>query len=357
MISCIFYYDEIRIKLISSSMFVTLNYASKLLSVSLFALIRHISITSSPFDYVLNGQMQMIACIIMTLVIVVITAMRKVDKKFARILVNTLIFILPLMILFMSMHLLKDITVMNLYFNITLLLFCYIFLLFFIVDQITYSNINLTTSQLVKERLNMQTIYYKDIQKYNQNMSRFKHDMMNHFSNIGGMLENNDIDEAKEYLQSIGQRLSSVKSVINTGNSVIDVIFNSKVTLARENNIVCNNTIVVPPKIHMDSVDLSVILSNLIDNAIEATLKIDENRFIDTHIHIYKHALFISVKNSFDGNIRTSKDVYLSTKKSNLEHGIGLKNIVYVIQKYNGTKNIEHDDKTFTISIMIPDVA
>lgn len=355
-IALLFYFNELRIKLIASSMFVTLNYASKLLSTIIFSALANNHIADNPFTYVLNLPTQLIACIIMVLVISLIIALRRVSNNAVRIMVNTLIFILPLTILYVSMHLLENLQPVNLYFNITMLLFCYTFLLFFIIDQIIFSNANLLQSNLMHERLQMQSVYYKDIEKYNRNMSRYKHDMINHLDSVYGMLEKNEIEEAKHYLESISEKLNRVEAVINTGNSVIDVIYNAKASLAKSNQIVCRNNIVVPPHLNIDSVDLSVILSNLLDNAIEASLKLDENRMIESHIHIYKGNLFISVKNNYNGEIISSHAVYLTTKKDSHEHGIGLKNVQHVVTKYNGTQNVEHDEHTFTVSIMIPSI-
>lgn len=355
-IAMLFYFNELRIKLIASSMFVTLNYASKLLSTIIFTTLANNHIADNPFTYVLNLPTQLIACIIMALVISLIIALRRVSNNAVRIMVNTLIFILPLTILYVSMHLLENLQPVNLYFNITMLLFCYTFLLFFIIDQIIFSNANLLQSNLMHERLQMQSVYYKDIEKYNRNMSRYKHDMINHLDSVYGMLEKNEIEEAKHYLESISEKLNRVEAVINTGNSVIDVIYNAKASLAKSNHIVCRNNIVVPPHLNIDSVDLSVILSNLLDNAIEASLKLEENRMIESHIHIYKGNLFISVKNNYNGEIISSHAVYLTTKKDSHEHGIGLKNVQHVVTKYNGTQNVEHDEHTFTVSIMIPSI-
>lgn len=354
MISLAFYYNDLRIKLLSSSMFVTLNYASKLLAVDIYAIIHRLSISSNPFTYVLNVSTQVIACLIMTAILLVIIGMRSVRDKIMRHIINVLIFILPLTMLYMTMHLLQRIGDMNFYFNVTMILFCYTFFLFFIIDQIIYSNINSTQSKLMQDRLQMQTQYYEDIEKYNQEMSRYKHDMLNHLDNIYGILEHQDIEGAQDYLVSIHNNLQKVKAVINTGNSIIDVIFNSKAALAREYDITYYNNIVVPPHIRINSVDLSIILSNVLDNAIEANQKITKDRFIDSHIHIYKESLFISVSNRFDGNIRFQHNSYLTTKKEQAAHGIGLRNVNYVVNKHGGTMTIEHKDQVFMLSIMLP---
>lgn len=354
MISLVFYYNDLRIKLLSSSMFVTLNYASKLLAVDIYSMLHRFSLSSDPFTYVLNVKTQVIACLIMTSIIFIIIGMRKVRDKIMRHIINGLIFILPLTMLYMTMHLLKSVDDMNFYFNVTMILFCYTFFLFFIIDQIIYSNMNSTQSKLMQDHLKMQTQYYEDIEKYNQDMSRYKHDMLNHLDNIYGMLEHQDIEGAQDYLVSIHNNLQKVKAVINTGNSIIDVIFNSKASLASEYNIACYNNIVVPPHIRINNVDLSIILSNVLDNAIEASQKITENRFIDSHIHIYKDSLFISVSNRFDGNVRFQHNLYLTTKKEQSAHGIGLRNVNYVVNKHGGTMTIEHKDQIFTLSIMLP---
>lgn len=353
-IAFFFYYNDIRIKLLASGMFVTLNYASKLLAISLFSLSHKGLETTSPFEYVLDSKMQLTACLIMTFITFIIVIMRKIPDRISKFIINVIIFILPFIILFMSVHILKNVTSINLYFNVTSLLFSYSLLLFFIVDQIIYSNQNTHQANLVNERLRMQKKYYKDMEKYNQNMSRYKHDMINHLDSVYEMLNNDMTEDAKNYLLSMNQQLHKVEAVINTGNSVIDVIFNSKSSRAKENDIRCTNTIVVPPHLKIDSVDLSVILSNILDNAIEANLKLETNRFIDTHIHIYKKSLFISVKNPYNGEIKSSKKHFLTTKNNRQEHGIGLMNVSYAIQKNKGTKNIEYDNETFTISIIIP---
>lgn len=353
-ISTFFYCNEIRVKLISASMFVTLNYASKLLTVSLYSLLHRSPVSPHLFAFVLNSQMQIVACLIMTLVIFIIIGMRKINRHVAQYITNIFICILPLSILYMSIQLLEISHTLYLYFAISSILFSYTFILFFITDQIIFSNYNITQSKLMKERLKMQTIYYNDMEQYNKKMSHIKHDMINHLQTIYSMLDNQQISQAQKYLTSFYHNLKNIEPVTHTGNSVVDVILNAKLATAKSNHIEFHNSIVIPPTLPIDSVDLSIILSNLLDNAIEANMKIDEDRFIGVTIHIYKQSLFISVKNHYNGQIRHINSEYFTTKKNTHGHGLGLKNINYVIQKYNGSLNIEHDQKEFTISIIIP---
>lgn len=354
LISLCFYYNEIRVKLIASSLFVTLNYAGKLLSSILYTTIAHLELPPDPFHYVLNLQTQFLACLIIFFVILTIILTRRSSFKHLRVGVNLMLFIFPLLNLFATMNVLKDIDSQILYYDITFLLFGYTFFLFFIIDQIVYSSERHHHSQVMDERLSMQNKYYKDIEQYNLEMKRFRHDMKNHLSTIDGMLKSEQVSDAASYVALISEKIDSIRSVINSGNTIVDIVLNNKAALAREKNITTYHDLVIPPTLAIDSVDLSIILGNLYDNAIEASEQIITDKWIRVQLLIYKDVLFIDFKNHFDGIIKTSEHHYLSRKTNSSEHGIGLSNVLMVVDKHHGTITINHDDKIFNISIMIP---
>lgn len=353
-ISLCFYYDEIRVKLIASSLFVTLNYAGKLLSSILYTTFSHLELPPDPFHYVLNLQTQFLACLIIFFVILTIILTRRSSFKHLKVAVNLMLFFFPLLNLFATMNVLKDINSQILYYDITFLLFGYTFFLFFIIDQIVYSSERHHHSQVMDERLSMQNKYYKDIEQYNLEMKRFRHDMRNHLSMIAGMLKNEQLEDAASYVALISEKIDSIRSVINSGNTIVDIVLNNKAALARDQGIATHHELVIPPILAIDSVDLSVILGNLYDNAIEANEQILNDKWIKVQILIYKGALFIDFKNHYDGFIKTSEHHYLSRKANSSEHGIGLSNVRMVVEKNHGTITVSHDDKIFNISIMLP---
>lgn len=348
------YLDSIRIKLIASSMFVTLNYACKLLSVTSYAKYNGQILPSNPFKYVLTDNMQALACTILLMAIVIIIIMRNIKNSITKTIVNIVIFILPLVNLFISMHLLSNQS--NIYIEITSLLFCYTFFLFFIIDQIIYSSKADMVSDSMKQRLAFQKLYYKDLQEYSNKMSRLKHDIKNHHNTLYYLLTNNKIEEAKEFIETYNNEYLSIKSIINTGNDVFDVILNAKMNDAYKQNIEVINEIVIPPHLNISSVDISVILGNLLDNAIEATCKLDTNRKITIKIKTYKENLFINISNTFNGQVIKSNNEIVSSKLNSHEHGIGIHNIKHIVKKYKGSFEITYDNNIFNVSILLPEI-
>lgn len=350
-----YYHNQVRIKLIISSLFVTLNYASKLLSAIIVTMLTAGFLPTNPFHYVLDIKTQALACLIILVSISIIILLRKTTLSFVKYLVNVLIFTLPLINLFVSMQILRHIDTTIIYYNVAFLLFAYSFFLFVIIDQIIHSSQVELTADVMGERLQMQSVYYKDIENYNHEMSRVRHEIKNHLTNVLALLIKDDTESAKTYISSITKEVLDVTPVINTGNSVVDVIFNSKVKKANDLNIKCKNDIVVPPTLKIDTVDLSVILSNLLDNSIEACQQIPDKRFINAKIMIYKESLFIEIANNFNGHvIKDDNNQFLSTKSSTFEHGIGLGNVIQVVKKYNGSFNVTHENHIFCITIIIP---
>lgn len=346
------YLDEIRIKLMTSGMFVTLNYACKLLSVTVISNYYHQTLPSNPFEYVLNEHMQALACTLLLLVLLITLWMRHLKSWLSKIIVDIIIFIIPLSNLFISMHLLDDQG--NIYNQVIILLFSYTFLLFFIIDQIIYSSNAKQLNIAMEQRLILQQKYYHDIQDYADKMSRFRHDAKNHYGTISYLLANDRIDLAKTYLDEYTKQMINIKPIINTGNNVVDVILNSKMNLAKENNIEIIHDIVIPPEFSITIVDISVILANLLDNAIEATAKLSENKKITIKMQLYKDSLFINISNPFNGKIITALHGYISTKNNRQDHGLGIGNVTNIVKKNKGTIDINHDNDTFNVAILIP---
>ncbi len=342
------YLDEIRIKLIASSVFVTLNYACKLLATNLISGLSDTPLPKNPFEYVLTLPMQTTACI---MVLSVIFFIRKVPKK-ANKFVGLLIFILPLMNLYQTMQLLGSNN--NMYFEITLLLFGYSFFLLFTIEQIIHSVQSQQRFDSMQHILEVQQSHYQDLEEYSNQMSRLRHDLKNHLSILNDLISKGNLEQAKSYISSYSHEITSTKTVITTGNQVVDSILNSKIKKAKNVNIEVNCEIVIPPDFRLPNTDLAIILSNLLDNSIEASSKLNTNTYINIKMKLHKEALFINISNSFDGQLFISQNQFLSTKKSKKGHGLGLGNVIYIVKKHKGTININHTENEFSVSILIP---
>lgn len=159
---------------------------------------------------------------------------------------------------------------------------------------------------------------------------------------------------------------------VDTGNMELDAILNYALDKADKLGCVTETKITVPKITFMNEFDLNILLGNLLDNALEALGKVHE-KYLYVGISYNKSMLLIRVKNTYDGVFdrnggtgKSFKNADLSDKldedkslqkkfKSSKEgkHGIGLKNIKEVVEKYDGEINVDAGDKYFNVDIIL----
>ena len=197
------------------------------------------------------------------------------------------------------------------------------------------------------------TKHCDEVQNIYKTMRGWRHDYHNHIQTLLALL--GDEEETKEYLLNLNHDLTSVDTVIKTGNVMIDAILNSKLSLIKAKKIKVNAKAVVPPELNISEIDLCVIIGNLLDNAMEACIqqREEDERFIRVFIGMLKGNLYISVSNSVGGEIKKAGKHYLSTKNSP-NHGFGLMRIDNIAAKYEGFVNRQNEDGVFATEVMLP---
>jgi len=178
-----------------------------------------------------------------------------------------------------------------------------------------------------------------------------RHDMSNHLGNIKGLLRYKEYTKLEEYLNKLLSQIDEVDKIIITKYPAISALLNRKYARAGNNNINCVMNIGSVDNLTIDTVDICIILGNLIDNAIEATVKVDEsNRYIKLDINNVNNYLVIDCVNSTIG----SENISLDTTKEDKEiHGIGLMNINQIVEKYYGNMEIMCIKDYFSVNIML----
>lgn len=189
---------------------------------------------------------------------------------------------------------------------------------------------------------------------YNQ-MRGWRHDYHNHIQAMKVLLISGNEAEHLEYLNKLDENLTSVDTVLKTGNVMVDAILNSKLSLASAKKIKITTKVAVPQKLKVSETDLCVIIGNLLDNAIEACMKLsaENDRFIRVHIGTHKSMLYVSVFNAVGGEVKRAGKSYLSTKGSP-SHGFGLMRVDRITAKYGGFVNRQNEDGVFATEIMLP---
>lgn len=186
----------------------------------------------------------------------------------------------------------------------------------------------------------------------------WRHDYHNHIQTMKAHLVMGELAKLEEYLNELDTDLTTVDTVIKTGNVMMDAILNSKISLAKARGIRIDAKAVVPKELAISEVELSLIVGNLMDNAMEACMKIteEERRFIRVYIDILKGQLYIYVMNSVEGTPKRSGKIYLSTKnaKEGSYHGFGLMRIDKVVERYHGYLERQDEEGVFATEVMLP---
>lgn len=182
----------------------------------------------------------------------------------------------------------------------------------------------------------------------------FRHDLMNHVSILYSLFENNDREKLKEYLSELMEEKVIKKEYAHSGNLVIDSILNFKLQEADSLGVHVTLELSVPEQLAVKSFDMTVILGNLLDNAIHACNRLPEDRkIIKSVIRYDKGRLIIDIKNQYSNTILYENGNIITTNDDKKNHGIGLLNVRNAVEKYQGLLNIEHSDDIFSVTALL----
>lgn len=195
-----------------------------------------------------------------------------------------------------------------------------------------------------------------EINNMYQSILSLKHDMNNHLHTISGYMQVGEYVKAQEYVGEIVGRIGKIKS-FHSGNAVVDALIGSKTALAEMNEITVDVEMAALPDLQLTDGDLTVMIGNLYDNAIDANLKISDvnRRFI--HIKILYdggNVLFMFENATLEEKHIGNMDVWTTTKEDSSVHGFGIKNIDRIVQMYDGYCERDMKDHVFRCRIRVP---
>ena len=198
--------------------------------------------------------------------------------------------------------------------------------------------------------------HYREVENMYRQIRGWRHDYRNHIQMMKVLAANGDMDALKVYLDELDTDLNTVDTVVKTGNPMADAILNSKISLARSRNIPTQVDAHIPVKLKMSELDLCCIIGNLVDNAMEASMALpEEKRMIRVYMDMKGTQLYISFTN-FTAAKKLSK-VGKGFKTSKGEgHGFGLVRIDDIVSRYDGYLSRNSEDGAFTTEILIPQV-
>lgn len=194
--------------------------------------------------------------------------------------------------------------------------------------------------------------FFKDYKEQQQDIIKFRHDWKNHMLLLQEMLEKEEYEKAESYFKEL--TASTAKSVykIATGNELIDMILSTKMNALEENEITLQCKGVLSEFNFMKHVDSCILLSNLIDNAIEANEKVEGFRYISLEAKKTEQLFYLEIRNPMAGKIQLEDHRILTTKEKKDSHGIGLQNVQDIIEKYNGEYHITTENQEYVFQMV-----
>lgn len=204
--------------------------------------------------------------------------------------------------------------------------------------------------------LKLQEDYYKKIIDNYSNIRKFKHDIKGHLAVVNELINSKNYDEANVYIGNMSEAITG-KDIYNTNNIYISSILNSFDQSFIDNKIEFDLSYYIISDLKMNSMDICSLFYNLILNAVEANLKIEDKRFIKLYIANIKNNVLIKIVNPVDENfnldiIKENK----TTKEDKENHGVGLITINNIISKYNGNIDYSIHDQYLIADITILNV-
>lgn len=228
-----------------------------------------------------------------------------------------------------------------------------------------FLTLSLAIKNVLSNRQNkeLQSFMYMQKEQYDYQLQqsvairRFKHDLTNHIGVLRELMNQKKLEEARGYIDTIWNIQDEFELKIHTGDSFLDVIMNYYLYIATKENIKFTVSGKVTAITYIEMFDITTLMGNVLQNAIEATKKTNVPK-IRVELIEHKNEIFIAVSNSVVEKVNTNNNYLKTSKKDKANHGFGFKNIIATVEKYQGEyymdSFVENGEQIFKISIAIP---
>lgn len=225
----------------------------------------------------------------------------------------------------------------------------------------TYSRIAITLEEnamnkIQIEKAAIESEYNSQIDDKLQQLHTLRHDMKNHLLIIDSLSADGKNKQIHDYIHKITDELNQTQTISST-SSTISALLNSKKLICDDNKIAFDTQLDFN-NIYINDFTLITVLGNILDNAITAASKLD-NGYINLAIKQADTYLAIHCENNHHEKIKKREGRFISSKpssgsKANPLHGLGLISVTNNVNKYGGTIDINYNDTTFIVDILIP---
>ena len=204
-------------------------------------------------------------------------------------------------------------------------------------------------NEIAAMQLDSQIKHFELVKSHQDTINAIEHDMKKHINAIEGMVLLNRAGEVSDYIKQFSGVISENMGLVSTPNPLISAILTHCMQRTKKDSVDTQIAVSVPSVVSISNIDLTVILSNTIDNAIEALDNMNiEDRKLSISLKQNEHYLFYEIANTYDAAAGKTE------RNGDSPRGYGLANVRSSVDKYGGTMNVKDDSNEFTVTIMIP---
>lgn len=226
-------------------------------------------------------------------------------------------------------------------------------IMYFVVQQMSKDNQTKLEYELMKEKEKYSKESMEIIKRSNEELREFKHDLKNYLLPLQEAMETMPQSEMVKVWKKINQKIEDVQTLIQTGNSYVDSMINTKITLARSEKVDVKCTIL--SKIEgIDDLEFCTVFGNLMDNAIEAERKVTEKKEIIIFVEEKMGYLRLEIQNKIEKSVLNENSSLNTTKKDTSSHGIGHKSVKRTMEKVGGALKYYETGDLFCAEAVFP---
>ncbi len=244
----------------------------------------------------------------------------------------------------------------NLYLMIAIGLILMNIIVFYLLNEIAKRAQEIQDNKLFEQETRNILKLYENLSENVERQRELSHDFYRQLCVIRELNESGHKEELDAYLSDFNESGIKRPDCINTNHVIVNAVLNEKYRIAMEHQILFTMESNDLSALSMQQQDIAMLLSNLLDNAIEACMQCEEKKEMILKIVLREEELIVAVKNTYSGERKMKNGTYITTKENPEYHGQGLKNIARIIKAYGGDYAITTENSAFYISICIPEM-
>lgn len=203
--------------------------------------------------------------------------------------------------------------------------------------------------EMLLKEVRFNELYYGELEKSNVELAQIRHDLKNRLSPLCD-IEEGDIKQVRESIRNLYDELEASSPDVLTRNKALNSILKIKFDQARKENIQIEYQITVPKKFGMEYGDMGILFGNLLDNATEACRRCEQKK-IKLYVELKSNTLLVTISNTKSPEQKGT--IGKTSKKDIFGHGIGLKSVSKIVNKYSGTMDTQDYGDYFEVKMLL----